>query len=101
MMRAYVHGRFPSLEADEIVQLTFVELAKVLPQYIYAPDEKGRFHNYLTGILRHMALHRLRIEARERQIKESLSSESCGADDSEEEAYRQPLVELALARFFL
>lgn len=100
MMRAYVHGRFPSLEADEIVQLTFVELAKVLPQYIYAPDEKGRFHNYLTGILRHVALKWLRVEDRERQVKESVAEELHTTGDSEDDAYRQSLVDLALARFF-
>ena len=51
--------RFPSLEADDIIQETLVALCRVLPSYRYAPDEKGHFHNYLTGILRNKALRAL------------------------------------------
>jgi len=49
MMRTYLHERFPSLDADEIVQMTFVALAEVLPCYVYAPDEKGRFRIRRAG----------------------------------------------------
>ena len=60
--------RFPSLEADDIIQETLVALCRVLPSYRYAPDEKWRFHNYLTGILRNKALRMLRNEERQREI---------------------------------
>lgn len=101
MMRTYVRTRFPTLDADEIVQSTFVELAHVLPEYIYAPEEKGRFHNYLTGILRHKALRQLRAAKRDAALKESVAEmPSPPSADPEEDAYRQSLVDLALARFF-
>lgn len=60
MMEAYMRERFPSVEADDIIQETLVALCKVLPSYSYAPDEKGSFHNYLTGILRNKAMRILR-----------------------------------------
>ena len=49
MMEAFMCERFPNVEADDIIQETLVALCKVLPSYRYAPDEKGHFHNYLTG----------------------------------------------------
>ena len=46
--------RFPSVEADDVIQETFLGVIKALPNYKYDPDEKGSFHNYLTGILRNI-----------------------------------------------
>jgi len=60
MMEAFLHERFPSVEADDIIQETLIALCRILPSYRYAPDEKGHFHNYLTGILRNKALRQLR-----------------------------------------
>ena len=60
--------RFPSLEADDIIQETLIALCKVLPSYHYAPDEKGHFHNFLTGILRNKARTALRKEQRQSQF---------------------------------
>lgn len=60
MMEAFLRERFPSIEADDIIQETLAALCKVLPDYQYAPDEKGRFNNYLTGILRNKAIRVLR-----------------------------------------
>ena len=37
-----------------------IALCKVIPSYRYAPDEKGHFRNYLTGILRNKALRQIR-----------------------------------------
>ena len=56
MMAAYLAAHFPALDADDMIQETFVALFNVLPRYRYAPDETGRFRNYLTGILRRRAL---------------------------------------------
>ena len=66
--------RFPSVEADDVIQETLAALCKVLPDYRYAPDEKGHFHNYLTGILRNKALRMLRTEERWREISDSVGS---------------------------
>ena len=64
MMEAFMRERFPSLEADDVIQETLIALCRVLPSYRYAPDEKGHFHNYLTGILRNKALRQLRKDCR-------------------------------------
>ena len=60
MMEAFLRERFPSIEADDIIQETLAALCKVLPNYCYAPEEKWHFHNYLTGILRYKATRVLR-----------------------------------------
>ncbi len=39
MMLAYLRSRFPSLDADDIVQETFVALTKILPDYKYDPEK--------------------------------------------------------------
>ena len=41
MMEAYMRERFPSLEADDVIQETLIELIKVFPIYHYSPKEKG------------------------------------------------------------
>ena len=49
MMLAYLRERFPSLDAEDIIQETFAALANILPDYKYDPEKKGAFHNFLTG----------------------------------------------------
>ena len=69
MMRSYLQARFPSLDADDIIQETFVALAKILPDYKYAPEKNGAFHNFLTGVLRNKALCALcALDASRRQM---------------------------------
>ncbi len=63
MMEDFLAKRFPSLECDDIIQETFIALVKVLPNYKYAPDETGHFHNYLTGILYHKAIRAAKKQA--------------------------------------
>ena len=103
--------RFPSVEADDVIQETLAALCKVLPDYRYAPDEKGHFHNYLTGILRNKALRMLRNEERQNEIagkvgsrvprdrgragRASLPCQSNGDDQS----YREAVFEIALRQF--
>ncbi len=64
-MRAFLAARYPSVEADDVIQETLKALAKRLPNYHYVPDEKGHFHNYLMGIVRHKADDAIRAQARE------------------------------------
>ena len=60
MMEDYLRTHFPYLESEDVVSETLVALVDALKNYRYAPDETGRFHNYLTGILKHKAM-RLRL----------------------------------------
>ena len=52
IMEAYMRERFPSLDADDVIQETLIAVCAALPSYRYAPEEKGYFHNYLTGDFR-------------------------------------------------
>ena len=70
MMLSYLQDRFPSLDADDIVQETFVALAKILPDYKYEPEKNGAFHNFLTGVLRNKALCALDASRRQMPIEE-------------------------------
>ena len=111
MMVAYMRERFPSVEADDVIQETLAALCKVLPNYRYAPDEKGLFHNYLTGILRNKALRMLRKEERQREIADMVGSRvprDCGrarraslpgCDIDNPESFREAIFEIALRQF--
>ena len=117
MMEAFMHERFPSLEADDTIQETLVALCRVLPSYRYAPDEKGHFHNYLTGILRNKALRVLRNRERDEALRADYvdgsnlrGSGTLAAsgravalrpppDFTEDQSYRESLFELALRQF--
>jgi len=72
MMEAYLRERFPSVEADDVIQETLIAVCAALPSYRYAPDEKGHFHNYLTGILRNKALRQLGANRRQAEIAEKV-----------------------------
>ena len=72
MMEAFLRERFPTLDADDIIQDTLVALCAALPSYRYVPDEKGHFHNYLTGILRNKALRQLHKEQRQAEIADEM-----------------------------
>ena len=98
MMEAFMRERFPSVEADDVIQETFAALCKVIPNYRYAPDEKGHFHNYLTGILRNKAMRMLRTEERQREIAgRAVSMKPPSADDLE--SYREAVFEIAMRQF--
>jgi len=105
MMEAFMRERFPSLESDDIIQETLVALCRVLPSYRYAPDEKGHFHNYLTGILRNKATRVLRKRmsdseklaeyAEGRARSPSAPHPAADADQS----WREAVFEIALHQF--
>ena len=93
--------RFPSVEADEAIAETLVSLVDVFGNYRYDPEEIGRFHNYLTGILRHKALRLCRQAERQRDLHQRAAAESIvPPDDSEEEVYRKSLFDIAVRQFF-
>ena len=72
MMEAFMRERFPALDADDIIQETLIAVCAALPSYRYAPEEKGYFHNYLTGILRNKALRQLGKDRRQAEIAEEM-----------------------------
>ncbi len=89
--------RFPYVEADDAIQETFAALCKVLPNYRYAPDEKGHFHNYLTGILRNKAMRMLRTEERQREIADEVRrAEVCPQPASDADSWREAVFEIAM-----
>ena len=108
MMEAYLRERFPSVDADDVIQETLIAVWAALPSYRYAPEEKGYFHNFLTGILRNKALRQLGASRRQAEIAEKVregvpSDGRAGAPrtplgtmSDEEQSWRETLVEIAL-----
>ena len=100
MMAAYLAAHFPALDADDMIQETFVALFNVLPRYRYAPDETGRFRNYLTGILRRRALKQCERMAKDQTAKAELrksfdeASRMQHPDDYAE--WRKAILEIAM-----
>ena len=110
MMEAFLRERFPSLDADDVIQETLIAVCAALPSYRYVPDEKGYFHNYLTGILRNKALRQLGKDRRQAEIAEMVGSRvprdrdgravaprpPSGMMAADEQSWRETLVEIAL-----
>ena len=101
MMEAFMRERFPSLDADDVIQETLIELIRVFPVYHYSPKEKGHFHNYLTGILRHRALRMMgeerdRGNRQERYANEMVTGGARACTSESDAAWRESLLEIAL-----
>ena len=100
MMQAYLRARFPSLDADDIIQETFAALAKLLPDYEYDPKKKGSFHNFLTGVLRNKALcaldSRNRKMAIEDRMKIAVAVDGKSVQEQSYEEWREAVFEVAL-----
>ena len=100
MMEAYMRERFPSVEADDVIQEAFLGVIKALPNYKYDPDEKGPFHNYLTGILRNKALCAVDAKCRALQIEErmklAVGGESPSLHEQSYAEWRESLFQIAL-----
>ena len=93
--------RFPSVEADEAISETLIALVDVFKGYRYEPEEAGRFHNYLTGVLRHKALRLCKEAERQRDLRERAAKEPKEpSDDYEEENYRKSIFDIAVRQFF-
>ena len=76
VMRDFLRARYPSIDPDDAMQETLLALMKALPGYQYTPDTKGRFRNYLTGILAHKAADLLARNVRQAKIRRSLEEEA-------------------------
>ena len=113
MMAAFMRERFPSLDADDVIQETLVAVCRVMPSYHYDPDAKGHFRNYLTGILRHRAFRMLGEESRRAKLVADIRRDGDSAPchdgggragsplhaEPDDEAWREAVFEMALARF--
>ena len=103
MMKAFMRERFPSLDADDVIQETFIALVKALPRYSYNPKENGHFHNYLTGVLRNKALKFLVARNREQLLREkasqsyqqSISSQGLSSNEEDYKKWRESVYEIA------
>ena len=100
MMLAYLRERFPSLDADDVIQEAFVALAKILPDYKYEPEKNGAFHNFLTGVLRNKALCALDVRCRSMTIEDRMRlAITVNGESVHEQSYRdwrESLFEVAL-----
>ena len=102
-LRDYATRHFPSLEADDLIQDTFLVLVKRLKTYQYDPEAKGAFHNYLTGILRFLAIDRLRSEDREgsgrKRLTDDPTAQHIPKDPFSIDGWKKSAYEVALRRF--
>ena len=100
MMESYMRERFPSVEADDVIQETLIALIETFPVYHYSPEEKGSFHNYLTGILRNKALRQISRDSRRlanmREFADEKQIEASANSPSDGEASRRDVFEIAL-----
>ena len=104
-MRSFLAARFPSVEADDVLQETMIALMRVMPGYHYTPDSGGHFRNYLAGILKHKAEDAIRRRERESGRRERMRRSAADAprDDgiaarerAEEEEWRLAAMNAAL-----
>ena len=103
-LRAFLKARYPTVEADDVLQETFVALVKCLPRYQYVPDVHGHFHNYLIGIVKHKADDVCRRQTAHAALKTKLEEEGKerpnplrqAEDDAAEAAWLNAAKEAAL-----
>ena len=99
MMEGFMRERFPGVEADDMIQETLLALMEALPGYVEAREggEKGAFHNFLTGVLRHKALDALRAEDRRKRVERGHAEEAGEAAAAEDAAeWRETVYAAAL-----
>lgn len=99
-LRDYAQRHYPQLDADDLLQETFVALLKRLPVYYYDPESKGAFHAYLVGILRYAALDAIRKATRENDRIAVFGEAAQAAPPSQETTpLREAAYEIALRQF--
>ena len=97
-MRGFLHERFPSVEADDVIQETLLALMKAMPEYHYTPDSKGHFHNYLMGIVKHKALDAIRRNASLSSLRSDLAQDEGlrTAAPEEDDSWKMAAMEAAM-----
>ena len=102
MMESFMSANFPTVDAADAIQETLIALIETFPVYHYVPEEKGSFHNYLTGILRHKALKMLAKESRRSALAEAYAKDPAvgrAAADADDGQWRESRFEIALQQF--
>jgi RNA polymerase sigma factor (sigma-70 family) len=92
-MRSFLAARFPSVEADDVLQETMIALMRVMPGYHYTPDSGGHFRNYLAGILKHKAEDAIRRRERESGRRERMRRSAADAPRDDGIAERERAAE--------
>lgn len=95
-MRGFLQARFPSVDADDVIQETLIALSKRLPDYHYTPDEHGHFRNYLTGILKHKAEDTLRRQARDARLRAELERQPDAPAPEEDDTWKMAALNAAV-----
>ena len=97
-MRGFLRERFPSAEADDVIQETLLALMKAMPEYHSTPDSKGHFHNYLMGIVKHKALDAIRRNASLTSLRSDLAQEEDlrTATNEEDDSWKMAAMEAAM-----
>jgi DNA-directed RNA polymerase specialized sigma24 family protein len=65
---------FPSVDAADVVNETLIALVQKLPVYVYDPDTKGHFRNFLIGIVRYKAIEQIKKRKQEADRREALET---------------------------
>lgn len=71
VMESFLSREFPSVSADDVMQETLLVLVRKLPDYRYAPDEKGHFKSWLLGILKNKAREELKRQGRANRAEDA------------------------------
>ena len=82
-----LRGAFCDADRDDLAQEAFLAVRKTLPGFRYDPS-KGRFRNYLAGIIRHLALRSLKRSSEIRQVGpaalEAIAADTAQGDASDD-----------------
>ena len=88
-------------DADDIVQMVFIDLARNLPAFKY-DREKGHFRSYLTGLVNWRVMDRLKSAKRDADLKanfwEEMKKIGQGDDKFAEREWQSAAMEEALRR---
>lgn len=97
---------FPSVDAADVVNETLIALVQKLPVYVYDPDTKGHFRNFLIGIVRYKAIEQIKKRKQEADRREALETQALLKWEYEKQSYSVDLrdwqreaYEVALAQF--
>ncbi len=98
-MRGFLRQRYPTVEADDVIQNALVALMKALPNYNCTSDERGYFRDYLMGVVRHKAVDAIKSRTAESEKRMRFAKErDCHRSPAEDEddAWRTALMNAAI-----
>ena len=98
-MRGFLRQRYPTVEADDVIQNALVALIKALPNYNCTSDERGYFRDYLMGVVRHKAVDAIKSRAAESEKRMRFAKErDCHRSSlaTEDDAWRTALMNAAI-----